>query len=100
MTKKLYRSETDKIIGGVCGGIAEYLDIDPTIVRVIFALAIVSTEFGLMLYIILWIVLPSEKSIDKENREVVEENTKEIKDNVVKATRGIRKSVKSDTKKK
>jgi len=100
MTNRLYRSEKDKIIGGVCGGIAEYLNIDPVIVRILFALAVISEGFGLMLYIILWIVLPSEDSINKDHNEVVQENTKEIKDNVVKATKGIRKNVKSDTKKK
>ena len=96
MSKRLYRSETDKIIGGVCGGIAEYINIDPIIVRILFIVASTSGGFGLTVYIILWIVIPSESSIQKNS----EENAKEIKENVIKATRGIRKEVKSDTKKK
>jgi phage shock protein PspC (stress-responsive transcriptional regulator) len=100
MAKKLYRSETDKIIAGVCGGIAEYLNIDSAIIRIIFILASISEGFGLMLYIILWVVLPTKENIDKKPDEVIQENTEEIKENVVKATKGIRREVKSDTKKK
>ncbi len=100
MAKRLYRSETDKIIGGVCGGIAEYLNIDSVIIRVLFILALISEGFGLMLYIILWVVLPTKENIDKDPEEVIQKNTEEIKKNVVKATKGIRKEVKSDTKKK
>jgi phage shock protein PspC (stress-responsive transcriptional regulator) len=57
----LYRSENDKIVGGVCGGLAAYLRIDPAIVRIIFAL-ITFGGFGsgFLLYVILWVVLPSK----------------------------------------
>ena len=56
--RQLARSETDRRIGGVCGGIAEYFDIDPTIVRVVFVLAALLGGPGLLIYIVLWIVLP------------------------------------------
>ncbi|MBR6018247.1 MAG: PspC domain-containing protein [Paludibacteraceae bacterium] len=58
--KKLYRSETNKMLGGVCAGIAEYFGIDPTVVRVAYAvLSIFSTGFpGLLLYILLLIIMP------------------------------------------
>lgn len=58
---RLYRSENDKILGGVCGGLAAYLRIDPVVVRIIFAL-ITFGGFGsgFLLYIILWIVVPSK----------------------------------------
>ena len=56
--KKLYRSN-DRIIGGVCSGLADYFDIDPTIMRVGYALLTFFTAFsGIPLYIILWIVMP------------------------------------------
>lgn len=57
--RRLYRSENDKILGGVCSGLANYLRLDPAIVRIIFAL-ITLGGFGLgfILYIILWVVLP------------------------------------------
>lgn len=58
MNKKLRRS-ADKKIAGVCGGIAEFLDIDPTLVRVIYLLATVFTAFsGCIVYLILWAVMP------------------------------------------
>lgn len=100
MPKRLYRSEKDKIVAGVCSGIAEYLNIDPTIVRILFILALISEGFGLMLYIILWIVMPLESSIEKSEDEVIEENANEIKENLVKVTKDIKKEVKSDSKKK
>lgn len=56
MKRRLYKSENDKIILGVCGGIAEYFEIDPVIVRIMFLL------FGvtLLLYLVLAIIIPSK----------------------------------------
>ena len=56
--KKLMRSSTDKKIAGVCAGLADYFDLDPTIVRVVWLLASLCAGTGLLLYVILWIVLP------------------------------------------
>lgn len=57
--KKLYRSGNDKIIAGVCGGLGEYFNIDPLLVRVIFlVLFVVSLGFMTLGYILLWILLP------------------------------------------
>jgi len=60
MNKKLYRDEYHKVIGGVCAGLAEYFDMDPTIVRLIFAFAFFVGGVGLVPYIVLWIVLPKK----------------------------------------
>lgn len=60
MEKKLYRDELNKKIAGVCAGIAEYLNVDVTIVRVIFALTVVLKGVGVLPYIVLWIVLPKK----------------------------------------
>jgi phage shock protein C len=62
--KKMYRS-SNRIIAGVCGGIAEYLDIDPTVIRVVYAvLSIFSVGFpGLLLYLILLVLIPNEGEI-------------------------------------
>lgn len=65
MRKKLIRSR-DRKIAGVCGGIAEYLDVDPTAVRVAYALLTVFTIFsGVLAYIILWIIIPEGDSNNK-----------------------------------
>ena len=62
MKKKLYRSQTDRKIWGVCGGLAKYLDKDPTVIRVIAALSLLFGTAGLWAYIIMAIVVPLEKS--------------------------------------
>lgn len=58
--KRLYKSQTDKKICGVCGGLAEFFGIDPTIVRLIWAILIVVGGTGILAYIIAAIVLPKE----------------------------------------
>ena len=62
MEKKLYRSRADKKISGVCGGLGQYLNIDPTLVRVLYVvLSLFTTCFpGLILYILLAIIIPEE----------------------------------------
>lgn len=56
---RLYRDDNDKILGGVCGGLGSYLRIDPTIVRLVFALLSFGAGTGILVYILLWIILPS-----------------------------------------
>jgi phage shock protein C len=58
--KELYRSRDDKIIGGVCGGIAEYTGIDATIIRLLWVLLTLGYGAGLIIYIILMVVIPME----------------------------------------
>ncbi len=60
MTKKLYKSRADKMIEGVCGGLAKYLNLDPTVVRVLYALITVFSVGipGLVAYIILAVIMP------------------------------------------
>ena len=58
--KRLYKSRKDKMIDGVCGGVAKYLEIDPTIVRLIWTLLVLVNGIGLILYLIAMIVIPRE----------------------------------------
>jgi phage shock protein C len=60
MNKKLYRSNKDKMLGGVAGGLADYFSIDPTLVRIIFVISLFVGGAGVLAYIILWIVVPEE----------------------------------------
>ena len=60
MNKKFYLSATDKKIGGVCGGLAEYFGIDSLILRLIFVALIIGWGTGLLLYILLWILAPKK----------------------------------------
>jgi phage shock protein C len=60
MQNKLYRSQTNRMLGGVCAGLSKYFDIDTTIVRLFFVVLTVLGGFGPLIYFVLWIVLPPE----------------------------------------
>jgi phage shock protein PspC (stress-responsive transcriptional regulator) len=60
MRDKLYRSRRVKVFGGVAGGLAQYFNIDPIIVRILFVVFTMMHGIGLVIYIILWIVIPEE----------------------------------------
>ena len=79
MEKRLYRSRSDRMIWGVCGGIANYFGIDPTIIRIIAILFLFAGGSGILAYIILAIVIPLESSPATEPRDVIKENVQEIK---------------------
>lgn len=78
--KKLVRS-TNKVLAGVCGGIAEYFDVDPTLVRAIYAiLAVFTTGFpGLLLYLILMLIMPAAPAKNVEDVEFQDATKKEDK---------------------
>jgi phage shock protein C len=59
-SKKLMRSRTDKKIAGVCGGFAEYLDVDATLVRIVWLMLAIFGGWGVLGYLIAWIVMPEE----------------------------------------
>lgn len=64
--KKLYLSDTNRKLGGVCGGLGEYFEVDPTVVRIIFILvALLSLGLGLIAYLAMWLVIPRKP---KENK--------------------------------
>ena len=60
MQKRLYKSEDNRIICGVCGGVGEYLGVDPTLVRLVWVLITLAAGAGLLLYIIAAIIMPRE----------------------------------------
>ncbi|HSX30734.1 MAG TPA: PspC domain-containing protein [Candidatus Saccharimonadales bacterium] len=64
-TKRLYRSTEDKMIAGVCGGLAEYFGIDAVIVRVIAVVLLLAGSAGFWVYIILWIVVPKRPDLSE-----------------------------------
>lgn len=59
--KKLFRSRSNRVIGGVCGGLAEYLNIDTTVLRVITALLTFVMGMSLWVYLLAWIIIPEER---------------------------------------
>lgn len=59
---RLYRNENEKVIAGVCGGIATYFGVDPLIIRILFIVCTVGFGFGLLVYLVLWVAVPSTAS--------------------------------------
>lgn len=59
-TKRLYRSRQERMLGGVCGGLADYLGLDPTVVRLVFLLLFFLGGQGLLIYLIMWLIVPEE----------------------------------------
>jgi phage shock protein C len=58
--KRLYRSRSDRVIGGVCGGLAVYLDVDPSLVRVLAVLSLLLPGPQILAYLVAWIIVPEE----------------------------------------
>jgi phage shock protein PspC (stress-responsive transcriptional regulator) len=63
MSRQLTKSSTDKVIDGVCGGIAEYFEVDSTIIRILWALAVFLGGTGVIAYIVCMIVIPDEEKV-------------------------------------
>ena len=63
VVKKLYRSERNRMIAGVCGGLAEYWDMDPTIIRLLWVLVSLIVGSGILLYILAVLIIPDERSV-------------------------------------
>ena len=59
-TKRLYRTREGRVVAGVCAGVAAYFGIDPTLVRLLFALFTIFGGAGVLLYLVAWIVIPEE----------------------------------------
>ncbi len=78
MKKKLYRSKKDKIVAGVCGGLADYFDLDPIIIRIIFVILAIWGGSGVMLYIVLAIIVPEEPRSKEKIKEASSKKTEEI----------------------
>ena len=62
--KRLSRSTTDRRIAGVCGGLAKYLNVDPTVVRIVFLVALLFGSLGFWAYLIVWLAAPEDNRIE------------------------------------
>ena len=60
---RLYRSESDRMIAGICGGIAEKYDYDPSLIRLVALVFVLSAGSGLLVYLLAWIVIPTESEL-------------------------------------
>jgi phage shock protein C len=71
MQNKLFRSRSDRMIAGVCGGLGQYLGVDSTIVRIVAVILALSPGPGLLIYILLAVIMPEEPEIIEESRRAV-----------------------------
>lgn len=78
--KKLYRSSTEHIIAGVAGGLAEFFNVDATLVRILFVVAALFNGFGVIAYIVLWVLVPMEKGGEVMSEATIRKNVDEIKE--------------------
>ncbi|NIA03071.1 MAG: PspC domain-containing protein [Nitrospirae bacterium] len=72
--ERLVKSKTDKVIWGVCGGIAKYFKVDPVIVRLAFVVLVIINGVGILLYIILAIIMPEADQVDRPQKDIIEKN--------------------------
>ncbi len=86
----LHRSSTNKMLGGVCGGLGEYLNIDPTVVRILFAIMSFFGGSGFLVYIVLWLLLPSDQNPGVSPEENVKKSAEEIKNSAESFSHQIR----------
>lgn len=100
MSTRITKSKTDKVIDGVCGGLAEYFGIDSVIVRLIFVVLIFFNGIGLFLYIILVIIMPKPDRIDQSPKETIQENVQEIGERVREAGEGLGAALSKKTEEK
>ena len=75
MTKKLFRSEREKMLGGVCGGLAIYFNVDVVLVRLLWVLAVFLGGSGIPAYIIAWIIIPAGDSLENSFSKFRDEGT-------------------------
>lgn len=100
-SKKLYRPKKDRVIAGVCSGLSQYFKVDVVIVRLIFVLMAVYAGSGVLIYIILWIVMPEENgdSYAENIKKNINENDKsKIKQEIKTAAQEIKKTAVRNSK--
>ena len=90
--KRLLRSRNDRMIAGVAGGLAAYLNIDPLFIRLGFLVLAFMNGMGALLYVILWLLIPNEDSLATDARAQVRENVEEMQstaEDVAQRVRGM-----------
>jgi phage shock protein C len=91
MTKRLVRSRTDAVLGGVCGGLGEYFGVDSNLVRLIFIIFCALTGFGVLVYLAAWLIVPEIDSGRSDLSDRVKEAADEIADRARSIGEGVRR---------
>jgi phage shock protein C len=91
-TRRLTRSEDDRMVAGVCGGLAEFLGVDATLVRIAFVLLAVFGGSGILLYGVLWLIVPRSASVGTSPRDVLRDNLDEGREMVGEGSQAVRRA--------
>ncbi|MEA1871349.1 MAG: PspC domain-containing protein [Candidatus Bipolaricaulota bacterium] len=78
MHRKLTRSRTDEMLGGVCGGLGEYFDIDSNLVRLVFVVLAAASGVGVLIYLALWLIVPQRDVEEREAKERIRAGAEEM----------------------
>ena len=84
---RLYRSLENRMVAGVCGGLGSYLNIDATFIRLLFVLLLFGSDFGFILYLLLWILVPEEGKAYGFKEESIGDRVKSMGDDIQQAVR-------------
>jgi len=82
--RRLYRSETDKMLAGVCGGLGEFFGVDPTLIRIAFVILALAGGAGVPLYLAMWVVVPRASRVGSPGVEVARDAADEVRETVQK----------------
>src|SRR5687767_14549885 len=96
MKTKLYRSRSDRVLGGVCGGLGQYLGIDPGWVRLFFVLLALGHGAGVLIYLLLWIVIPCGVEDEVASSATVRSGANEIAERIRALGGEMRSSIRTD----
>lgn len=94
--RRLVRRTDDKMIAGVAGGVADFFGLDPTIVRIVFVLLAVFGGGGLVLYLVMWVIVPKPADVALPGRDVARSNVDDMVDSARRAATEARKAVTRD----
>ena len=98
MANKLYRSSSDSMLGGVCGGLGKYFDIDANLIRLIFVVLAVIPAFGIPIYLVLWLIVPEAGEGSKQPlADRVRDGTDEIVDRAKRFGEEVRSTARSSS---
>jgi phage shock protein C len=100
MSTRITKSRTDRVIDGVCGGLAEYFGIDSLLVRLAFVALMFINGMGVILYIILMIIMPKAEMLDQSQKATIQENVQEMGDRIKEAGQELGTAFSKNTEEK
>lgn len=93
MNARLYRSEDDRMVAGVCGGLADYFEVDATLVRAVFVILAFLNGAGLLIYLALAIVVPRHGVPSQDTQAILRENVEELGKTAKKVAEDVQKAI-------